>query len=285
MDVLFFINLVMDSIIFFIVTMILNKPIGIKKIFVGSIMATSLYCILVFMPVVKEIPPLLYTCIVPSLSILYMYKPVHIKQFIKFFLICHGVAFIIGGSTFSLWYLIGYKGNIESASVFYLISIGVVIGIIVYGSFNGIRRCLIFPYLEYELEIIHKKKQVKLRSLLDTGNLLYTPISHKAVIVATQEGLDKLLSDEQCSFIKACRKNTDIMQLLSAAPRLGISVIPFNSIGCKTGFLVGIEVERVRIYKNQYETCFEKCIIGVSPYNLFNDKSYNALLHPDFIIN
>ncbi len=283
LDVLFIINWIMDSMIFLIATLILNKSLKLLRLLLGSFFAALLYCLVICLPFLQDIPSLVYTVLLPSLPILYLFRPHHIKGFIKIYLLCQGIAFLLGGTTFSLWYILGMEGSVQDVNLLFLVGVAGILAFSIYLSFYSIRKYWVLPYFEYKVEFIHQGKKGEFTAIVDTGNTLYTPITHKAVIVVDYEPLEPLLSEEERIFIM---KFTDKRsgQIWDSIPQ-GISLIPFNSVGCKGGFLVGVEMEEVHVYKQNKVQCFEKCAVGVSTHPIFSDKSYTTLLHPDFIVN
>lgn len=283
LDILFLINIVMDIMIFYIAAMVLNKVVGVWRIISGSLVASLLACLLIGVPWLQRIPYPIYTLFIPVVPIIMIYKPMQIKAFLKVYIVCIGIAMLIGGATFSTWYMLGYTTAINSINIIGLLSIGLIIGAVFYFSFDKIRKRLILPAFEYDITITYADKKVYIKSILDTGNCLYTPMGHKAVIVVTYEALKELFTDEQEVVIN--KYKNDILELLCTNIFESSYIIPFNSVGCKAGMLLGIEVDQVSLYKNNFEKKVEKCIVGITFNNIFHDQAYKALLHPDFILN
>ncbi len=282
-DILFLINMVMDMMIFYTATMILNKSIGKMRIFIASIIAALIYCMLIYIPMLQSIPYILYALFVPTLSILYLYRPLHIKEFLKIYLICMGVACTIGGATFTIWFMVRNTTPIHTISIIWLITIALSITLLIYIGFHKIRKRMILPLFEYDIQIKCIDKEVCIKSILDTGNCLYTPIGHRPVIVATYDALKELFTHEQTLTLNKYKNN--VLELICSGSFTPSYIIPFNSVGCNCGMLLGIEVDQVNIHKNHFEKSVDKCVIAISFNNIFNDRSYNALLHPDFILN
>nr|WP_302596164.1 sigma-E processing peptidase SpoIIGA [uncultured Cellulosilyticum sp.] len=282
MDILFLINFVMDIIIFIITTMILNKPLHLKKLLIGGIIAALLYCMLLIYPVLQRLPYSVYTLLVPVIPILYLYHPVRLKDFAKYYLLSTGVAALIGGASFTLWYQLqyyvpGYKPTLE-----FIFLIGIGVGFIVYFSFYAIRKRLVMPHFEYDLEIHYDGRMERVPALLDTGNMLYTPIGHQPVLVVTYDAIKKILEDEECKAIESCHNDVEKMMELDKGPRY---IIPFHSMGCENGLLWGVMSECIVLHKGGFEKQIPKCIIGIAFGNLCSDRTYKALIHPDFIVS
>ena len=287
LDVLFIINLIMDFLIFFTVTLIMNKWLSIWRQLVAALMASVLYCLLIIVPCMQSIPYTFYSLWIPVIPILFLYRPYSYKEFGKYFLICTGVAAIYGGVVFNLWYIFGgnyYK--IQSMNLMVLIGISVCVALLFYMNFYWIRRCFIFKRFSYKLILKRKRHEKVVSALLDTGNLLYTPISHHPVIVVTYEAVKALLTaierENIAQFFKCKDKEVEnYLMLDKAGPDV---LIPFNSIGCKQGFLWGINIDEVKVMTQVGEKVIHHCVVGISKEPLYSDKQYEALLHPEYIL-
>lgn len=286
-DILFIINWVMDTLIFYCVSLILNKRIKHRFMIMAGALAALIYCMLIILPVLQKIPYAIYALVIPIPSLLLLYKPIHYKTFFKEYLLSMFVAALFGGMVFNCWYLInGVQTNVSAISIFLLIGIGIGICGSFYGGFYWIRRQLIFPSFEYEVTIQCRDRSVVVKSLLDTGNLLYTPVKHEPVLVMEYEVMKSLLSPQQRDIYEEFSKATELEieeGILSGAYKID-QLIPFHSVGCRNGFLWGIQVENVQIKKYSTQHIVTSCIIGLSNEKLFSDDQFQALLHPEFIL-
>ncbi len=284
LDVLILINLIMDMIIFIISTMIINKVVPFKKILIGSILASIMYCIFAITPLMRDVPAILYSVFIPLPAILIIFKPYNIKTLIKEYLVCTFVAALIGGITFSIWSRMGLRlESIWNINIWILLLIGAMVGCCFYLSFYHIRRRFILPEFEYNMVLVRNGIEVGLKSLLDTGNCLYTPMTHKPVVVAEYKCVDVLMTENEKKF---CEKYADnIESILTDDIMQDIKyLIPFSSVGCKGGMLIGIEVDSMTIKKYDFRKKYRNCIIGVSITPISSDRSYTALLHPQYIL-
>ncbi len=282
MDILFLINFMMDIIIFIITTMMLNKPFNLKRIMIASIIAALLYCMLLIYPVLQRLPYSVYAMLIPVIPILYLYRPMCLKKFFKYYLISTCVAALIGGISFTLWYqlqyyILGYKPTLE-----FILLIGIGVGIMVYSLFYAIRRRLIMPHFEYDLEIYYDGKVQIISALLDTGNMLYTPIGHQPVLVVTYEAVKDLLAEEESQAIQSCHNDMEKMMELDKFPKY---IIPFHSMGCENGLLWGVMSECIVLHKGGFEKQIPKCVMGIAFGSLCSNRAYKALIHPDFILS
>lgn len=286
-DILFAINWSMDILIFYCITLVLNKKIKYWRIIIAGMIAALIYCMLVISPILQSIPYWLYTLFIPTCSILYLYKPCSLKTFLKIYLLAMMIAAVFGGLIFNIWYTFGtYVEEINTMGIYMLVGIGLVISCFFYSSFYFLRRRFIFPAFEYQLKLKNYGKSSQLSALLDTGNLLYTPISHLPVIVVEYESVKNLLTEGQRMNFESYRNSSEkeIEEGIMSGKCKPDVLIPFNSVGCKSGYLWGFKVEEVTIKRLTGEKAISNCMIGISNESLFSDRQYHALLHPEFIL-
>lgn len=286
-DVLFIINWVMDVLIFFGVSVVLNKRIKCWSVLLAGAMAALVYCMLVVIPVLQRLPYWIDALVIPIPSILMLYKPTQYKAFFKEYIVSIVIAAIYGGIIFNIWYVcVGVQIHVRSMSIVLLLAIGFGVACFFYMSFYFIRRQFIFPVFAYHLQIHNQGRQIELDALLDTGNFLYTPKRHEPVLIVEYTPLKPLLTDSQRNHYEQFQKAT--LSEIEGGITEGIysmdALIPFNSVGCKNGFLWGIRVDSVCIQKQLKKILVSPCIIGVASEALFTDGQFHALLHPEFIL-
>ncbi|MGL6174300.1 MAG: sigma-E processing peptidase SpoIIGA [Cellulosilyticaceae bacterium] len=285
-DILFLINFIMDCMIFYIAIQIGGNKISYLRLLAGSAIASLAYCGIIYFPILQKLPVYIYYLFIPVIPILYMFKPTTIKDFIKEFIICTMSAFVIGGGSFSFYYLIvQLKINSNLVTVIPVI-VGGLICIVVTLSFKWIRRMIILPRFSYQAIIYNINKKENLEGIVDTGNCLYTLISHKPVSIIEYEKAKKLLKQNQIELIETCLRD-GIIETISKKNTVSIPVyiIPFKSLGCKEGVILGVEIEQIKIIKNNYEQVCNKCVIGICFEPIFKECKYQMLIHPELIIN
>ena len=287
LDILFLINWIMDTLIFYCVSLVLNKRIKHRYTLVAGALAALIYCMLLVIPVLQQIPYIIYSLIIPMPSLLILYRPNRYKVFFKEYLLSVVIAAVFGGIIFNSWYLIyGAESRVSSISIILLIGIGISVSGCFYGGFYFIRRQLIFPTFEYQLTINYRGGDIQIQSLLDTGNLLYTPRKHEPVLVAEYEVVKPLLTKEEQQKYEQFRKSNEVqIEEGVISGFYGIEqLIPFNSVGCKNGFLWSVRVDSVEIKKYSRNIKIRPCIVGLYSGKLFSDSRFQALLHPEFIL-
>lgn len=277
----------MDTLIFLCVSLVLNRRVKWRCMVWGGMIAAIIYCMLWIIPVLRQIPHGLYAILVPIPSILWLYRPRCYKEFFKVYIVSMTIAAVFGGMIFNIWYTLAWPSSrVSSIHIMLLVGIGSVITIGFYSGFYYLRRQLIFPAFEYKLEITYGEKQVEVLALLDTGNLLYTPQTHEPVLVVEFNAIQSLLAEEQIKQYKEFNKASwmDIENGVIEGKYQVEVMIPFNSVGCQSGVLWGIRVEQVKIQKGDKKVLAAPCIIGIASEKLFTDGQFQALLHPEFIL-
>ena len=235
---------------------------------------------LLVVPILQYMPYSIYSFIIPIPSILYLYKPGNLKSFVKEYILALIVAAIFGGLVFNIWFQLGGELKISL-----LIIVGTLTTFIFISSFYAIRRRFIFPAFEYDLQINTNSETTIVNALLDTGNCLYTPITHEPVIVMQYDAIKNLLTEEQqAGYEEFISDKLTFEEKLMTGNCIADALIPFNSVGCKDGFLWGVRVKEIFISKGMGSKKIENAIIGVSREGLFSDRQYKALLHPEFLI-
>lgn len=287
LDVLYLINWVMDLMIFYCVSLILNRHVRCGTLVLASAIAALVYCMLVVIPILQKIPYGIYALVVPIPSLLILFKPKTYRTFIRQYIVSLLVGALFGGGVFSIWsYWYGGGGNVSNISILMLIAIGLGISTIFYLGFRWLRRQFIFPAFSYQLVLKDHGESVQIQALLDTGNTLYTYRSHQPVLVVEYGGMKKLLSKQQRQAYEQfskCKLEEVEAKIMDGSYSLD-ELIPFNSVGCPNGFLWALEIERIEMKNGTKKIEIAPCMVGISSERLFEDHQFHALLHPEFIL-
>ncbi|ONI45811.1 hypothetical protein AN641_03220 [Candidatus Epulonipiscioides gigas] len=270
-DVLFLINFIMDIFIFFTASL-LYKRVSFKKIFLASFIAAVLSCMVVIFPNLEKLPFNLYYIFLPCIPIILLYGK---KNFIKAYIINFLCACIIGGITFNFYYQSNFLFGSE-ISLILTISSGALISFFTYLFLVSIRKRFLLLSGEAYISFDLYKNNVSLKGIVDTGNTLYTAFSKEPVIVVYLDEVKKFLSTELLNFITEINEGKETLELLNK-----VCLIPFNSVGCKNGLIVGVKVFNVRVTRGNKIYVHKSAIIGLSGQLFKQDIS--VLIHPDFV--
>lgn len=111
----------------------------------------------------------------------------------------------------------------------------------------------------YPIQIRLKGMTASGYGLLDSGNCLYEPITHSAVVVVEQSFLD------QNGFV---------------IPKMNLFAIPFHAVGCDHGIIKGFFVDELEVEMGEYKRTYVHIMLGIYEGKLSRKKNYQVLLHP-----
>lgn len=115
---------------------------------------------------------------------------------------------------------------------------------------------------ECKVTLLCEEKQLVLKALIDSGNMLFEPISGKPVSIVEANSLNVAgisVQEEKCR------------------------VIPYHSVGKKNGILMGYEFPQMVVHMEDEDRNIEKVIIAVSEDKLFRGGKYEMILHPKLL--
>lgn len=273
-DVLFFINLAMDFIILFITDKLMNTELSLKRLLLGSFVATILYCLLCF-KFIFGFRMLQQLCIM-AVTVVVVFRPKDIYTFLRFFLVTNLTAFSLGGISLILFFYtnFSYMGNNITAGIknfpLSMLIIGVTTGsLIIIAAKKRYNKKLMKAQKFCNVDIYMLNKHIVLKALVDTGNSLIEPITKKPVIIAEQSAVKALFPKDIYS----------LLDNYSIPSEYGIKILPFVSIGERHGALIGFTADKAEIEKN----VIYKPVIAVYRQSLSSTNAFNALINPEII--
>lgn len=272
----------MDFVIFKIAATIRNKPVTYVRILLASCLASALYCMGIIVPGLQRLPGWMYNFVVPIIPILFLFEWESYKGFIKHFIICHVTAWAIGGLAFNFYYMFAKANQMGTASIMLPIGAALVLLVCTEMGFSWIRKRLICPRFEYDLLLSNEGKSVELQGFLDTGNSLYT-INHRPVILVSFKEIKTILSEDYITLLEACENGNLLEELSRSKPGVKTYLIPFKSVGCREGIIVGVPIEKILLIKGSCKATVKNCVVGICYHNLFKNQYYSALIHPDLV--
>ena len=113
-------------------------------------------------------------------------------------------------------------------------------------------------------------KSAAVNCYMDTGNNLYDPVSTAGYDCGTQS-ISSILPSELGEYYKQ-----GTLDALPVCAGRKIRLIPYSSIGKKSGFILGFKPDSVAIEGKQ----ISDIVIGLCENELSTDNSYAALLNP-----
>lgn len=272
----------MDLYIFSIALFIVGKPIKWVRVIIASMVAALIYCIALVWPVLAQLPMGTFYLFVPIVSILYLFKPKRLKDFIKAYGVCLMIAWGIGGIGFYLYFQ-GMQYGIKQRALLLPVISGALLWLILYLSIRWLRTRRIQLLFQYDVSLVHRDKKINLKGFLDSGNHLYT-LDGQPVHVIPKQQAHQLLPNDYVAVIDQWLNGQSIEELIQSTTKgMKMHLIPFESVGCKEGVLIGFCIEQMIVKRNDVWIEKKNCIIGIAPRPLTSTQTYDALLHPELI--
>lgn len=301
-DVIFTINLVMDIVLLKLLEKLGRLKTTSFRIILGGAIGGLSGCAMSLLPMIDGVIRFILLYIVTGyLMIIVAFPKRTFKNYIKNLFILFMLTYSLGGLLNSLYYHtnMGYymyllsSGSIFSFSTKKLlllapIAIGSMIGLVY--LIKKVRHQLL---IYYKVELRYDDKSICLKGLLDTGNGLKDPFSHKPVSIVCYEDVKCILPETLIQLIEKYYENGDILMTSASMQQYQLlRWIPFRSIGKEQGMLLGVVFPEMTInpytesIKDRLQKAnikYDKAIIGLYQGRLSNQKDYQMILHKDLL--
>lgn len=292
LDIVFLENVIMNYIIIFATGIAIKTEIKKCRILLASCIG-AVYTIIMYLNIIT-IYSNLFMKFVLSIVIVYIsFTPKNLKKLLKDLTIFYLVSFVFGGCAFALMYFVKPQFALIRNGVYvgsYPLKIallgGIISFIIIQISFKAVKTKLSKKDMIYQMEIIINKKSVKIKALLDTGNLLKEPITGLPVVIAEHTSLYSVIPAEILNNIDKIiggdtdelTKNEESNDLISR-----FRMIPFSSLGKQNGLLLGIKVDSINIISDEKIENINNVIVGIYDKSFTKNGLYSAIFGLDIL--
>ena len=289
LDIVLLENFIMNYIIIFSTAVISKSKISNLRIALASFIG-GLYSVLNYVCGFRNVENFCIKFIMSILIILLVFgshKPrIIFKQLILFYL----VSFTFGGIAFMLLFLIN-PANI-------IVEHGILIGtypvkVTIFGGIIGFFVIVCVSYvikdrlrtksMVCDMEIFYKGKYQKLKTMIDTGNLLKEPISQTDVIIVEKNSLKGIVSDEILDNLDNIVQGK-WLDSINYIHSYKFKLIPFSSLGNDNGLLIGFKPDYIKIFDEE-ECIRNDVIIGIYNGKLCKSNLYTSLIGLDILTN
>lgn len=267
-DVFFVINMILDYLVLSITGKVMRYRAGRYRIVLGAALGAAWAVLCAAFPSIPPAVSFFMTYAVVSCLMVVTAFGVRKKREIGKAVAClYLVTVMMAGAMQALYQhtMAGYyieqilRGNNRAAMPFYRLLL------LAAGAYFGVR-CILGFVLEarksrnhfYEVTMHYRGRKKTVTALLDTGNRLYEPVTHRPVHVVTYEALKEL-----CESVSS------------------VICIPFGSVGKKEGVMPGIFLDEMEIRQGSDVKIIEKPLVAVCRRPLSVDGEYQMLLHED----
>jgi len=292
-DIVFLINFFMDFFIFWATGKFLSKNILKRRLFLGAIVASAMYCCVIFIDFFEFIYNPVGLLAILVFSVFLAFGAATLKELFKNVFVFIIISFAVGGLAEALFYFMNisdFIGNLINMYVhnfslkFLIFSVSVFYIILKFISI-WYKNVALKKQVFCNIQLFLNDKSVFLNALVDTGNSLCEPISGKPVIISEFEAVKKILPKNFCGFLlendkKELEKIYDYIK--NDYFNIELRIIPFSSLGKKSGILIGFLADKAVFYSER-NICCEKVVIGICKFKLSAKGDYNALLNPKML--
>lgn len=287
LDIILFENLCMNYIILFATGIVMKRNIKHTKIIIASLIG-SVYAIIIYLNITKLASNIIMKIILSIIMVWLSFAEPKFKILLRDVLMFYLISFVFGGCSFALIYFISpenVKINNGVLVGLYPIKVtllaGVVAFIIIQIAFRITKNKLSTTDMMcvVEVEINNRKKRIK--TLVDSGNMLKDPINGYPVIVVEENAIEDILPKELIKAVKSVQGGE--ISGLENEFISKIRLIPFASLGKQNGMLVGIKVERIKIIFKEKEEYISNVIVGLYNNKMTKENNYNGLVGLDLL--
>ena len=285
-DVVFFENLIMNTIILIATGIILKQKIKWIRIILGGSLG-AIYSIMTYISSLQIYSNLILKIILSILIIYIAYNPQTVKQLWKSILIFYLTSFVFGGAAFALIYIVKPQEILMKNGLFLgtyplktVILAAIIAFIILITAFTIIKSKLNKKDMFCEIKVKLNNKLIETKAMIDTGNLLKEPITNTPVIILEHTLLYDCMPREILNNLNKILGGDfeKIPQEIRQEYISRLKLIPFSSLGKQNGMLVGIKADEVKVIYEEQENNYKNIIIGIYNKSLTKRGEYRALI-------
>lgn len=286
-DIVFFENLIMNSIIIYATSIILKlKPKMIRVVISSAI--GSIYAIITYVTELSIYTSIISKGILAIVMVYIAFNPQNMKNMWKQLVIFYLTSFVFGGVALYLIYFIKPQDVFIKNGIFVgdyvlkAIFLGAIIAfIIIKISIKFIKTKINAKDMFCKIKIKLNGKEIETKAMIDTGNLAKEPITNTPVVIVESSLLEKVLPKEILNSI-----DNILAGKLDGVKEEYISrlrCIPFSSLGKQNGMLLGIKADEIVVEKEEENKISKNVIIGVYERSLTKRGEYRALIGLELI--
>lgn len=285
-DIVLFENIILNYIILLSTAIISKAKISTSRILLSSLIG-GVFSILNYIVNINSILEIFLKFAISIILILIAFQDYKFKKILKELIFFYLTTFTFGGIAFMLLFFISPNNLVIEDNHFvgtYPIKVTVLAGglgfVIITIVASVIKSNLNKKAMICDLEIFYNGKYKKVRTMLDTGNLLKEPISKSDVVIVEKEALDGMIANDILKNIKCILKGNWIED--DNVHSYKFMLIPFSSLGNDNGLLIGFKPDYIKIYGEE-EYVRKNVLIGIYDGKLSKTNSYSSLIGLDIL--
>jgi stage II sporulation protein GA (sporulation sigma-E factor processing peptidase) len=285
-DVLFLINLIIDTMLLCATAFLLKKEIKKMRLLMASIFG-ALYSVVIFFIEMNTLLSFVLHILISVIMIKILFGKAKVKVLLKNTLTFIIISFIFGGCVIALYNFTPFSEIIAisngvsylNVSFFSLIIICVLSYLLIIFLSKSLSSSNLNTYLS-KVEIYFNNNTVKLNGFTDTGNSLTDNLTGIPVVIAEFNAVKELIPMEMHSFF-----NGNYESELKCELKCKIRLIPYKGIWENSGLLACFKPDFLRATASNRKAYKSNVLVGVVNDSLSLTGEYSILLHPDIFIN
>lgn len=288
LDVILVENILINYIILLSTAIISKAKINSAKILLSSL-AGGIYAILNYLVNLNAISNIIIKIIMSVIMIIVAFESNKVKNIIRQVIFFYLVSFTFGGVAFMLLFFINPERVIMRNNVLvgtYPLKVAILGGIVGFTIISVVAKIIkdrmSKKSMLCDLEIFYKGKYTRVKTMIDTGNLLKEPISQTDVIVVEKESLINIIDIDILNNIKNIIQGKWLEEDNNEIHSYKFKIIPFSSLGNNNGLLIGFKPDYVKIY-DETENVKNNVVIGIYDGKLSKSNLYTSLIGLDIL--
>ena len=286
LDIVLLENILLNYIIILSTAIISKEKINFIRIILSSIVG-GIFAIVTYITEIPMFSGILIKIVISMIMMKIAFQDHKMKRFLKILVFFYLVSFTFGGIAFMLLFFINPQNIKINGNRFvgiYPLKITILAGgigfIVISIVAQIIKNRMTKNNMICELEIFYKGKCKKIKTMLDTGNLLKEPISNADVIIVEKESLKEILNNDLLENIGTIIKGKWLESENIHSYKL--KIIPFASLGNDNGLLIGFKPDYIKIYCEE-EIIRDDVLIGIYNGKLTRNNMYTSLIGLDIL--
>ncbi|MGQ9531182.1 MAG: sigma-E processing peptidase SpoIIGA [Desulfotomaculales bacterium] len=284
-------NWLVNYLLLWVVARLTGAPVRHLRLVVAAALGAA-YLLVVWWPGGGYFFSLPAKLILSGLMVLVGLAPENVRRFTLQLMGLYLAAFGLGGLILGLEFLLDGQTPLRAAGgvavftgrSFWPAVILALAILLVLGRWGGAywwRR--LYPLL-FQVPLILRffGREVRVEALLDTGNQLTDPLGNYPVIVVESGVLTGVLPPAVAQAL--AREELvpgALLRGLAGTPWASrLRVIPYSSLGCRHGLLIGFRPDEVVVFWGARALRVKEVVVGVYHRALSPGESYRALIHP-----
>lgn len=288
LDIVLFENVFLNSIIILSTAIIGKVQIKFMRIFIASLLG-GLFAICNYIININCFPGIVLKIVISIIMMKIAFDKCNLKKLMKLLIFFYLVSFTFGGIAFMLLFFINPKNIIIKSNHLvgvYPLKVALIAGILGFFVFfiisKILKNSLSKKFILCDIEIFYNGNTQKIKTMIDTGNLLKDPISRKDVVIVEKDSLKSIISEDILDNIQSILQGKWLETENIHSYKL--KLIPFSSLGNDNGLLIGFKPDYIKVYSEEEYTRSD-VLIGIYDGKLSKNNLYTSLIGLDILSN